>query len=88
MSLKKPLNPISSGTIASIPSNVMKRFDISFKFWGAHSTRGAGRAFYRRLGLSAEEVCEIGKWKNVNAFTTQDISGSALSGTAGKRRSA
>ena len=48
----------------------MKSFDISPKFWGAHSTRGAGVAFYRRLGLSAEEVCEIGKWKDVNAFTT------------------
>ena len=22
------------------------------------------------MGLSAEEVCEIGKWKDVNAFTT------------------
>jgi hypothetical protein len=22
------------------------------------------------MGLSAEEVCETGKWKNVNAFTT------------------
>ena len=70
MSLKKPFKPLSSGTIATITSNVMKSFDISPKLWGAHSTRGAGVAFYRRLGLSAEEVCEIGKWKDVNAFTT------------------
>ena len=70
LSLKKPFKPLSSGTIATITSNVMKSFDISPKFWGAHSTRGAGVAFYRRLGLSAEEVCEIGKWKDVNAFTT------------------
>ena len=40
LSLKKPFKPISSGTIATITSNVMKRFDISPKFWVAHSTRG------------------------------------------------
>ena len=25
---------------------------------------------YKQLGLSSEEVCEIGKWKNTGAFTT------------------
>ena len=24
---------------------------------------------YKKLGLTSEEVCEVGKWKNVNAFT-------------------
>ena len=24
---------------------------------------------YKKLGFSSEEVCEIGKWKNVTAFT-------------------
>ncbi len=61
LSLKRPFKPISSGTIASITSNFMKKFDIFPKFRGAHSTRGAVVAFYRRWGLSAEQVCEIGK---------------------------
>ena len=68
LSLKKPYRPLSSGSIATITSNIMKRFDISPKVWGAHSTRGAGVSLYRRLGLSADEVCEIGKWKNVTSF--------------------
>ena len=25
---------------------------------------------YKRMGLSSEQVCEIGKWKNVTAFTS------------------
>jgi hypothetical protein len=70
LSLKKPFQPISSGTIASITSNAMKRFDISPKFCGAHCNRGAGVSLYWRMCLCAEEVCEIGKWNNVNTFTT------------------
>ena len=36
--------------------------------FGAHSTRGAGVSFYKRMGLSSEEVAEIGQWKNLSAF--------------------
>ena len=38
-------------------------------FWGAHSTRGAAVGMYKRLNFSSEEVCELGKWKNTQAFT-------------------
>jgi hypothetical protein len=68
LTLKKPFKPLSSGSIATITSKVMNRFDIP-KVWGPHSTRGAGVCLYRRLGLTADEVCEIGKWKNVTSFT-------------------
>ena len=37
--------------------------------WGAHSTRGAAVGFFKHLGLTSEEVCELGQWKNVQAFT-------------------
>ena len=37
--------------------------------WGAHSTRGAGVRFYKTQGLQPEEVCELGQWKNLQAFT-------------------
>ena len=37
--------------------------------FGAHSTKGAGVSFYKRMGLSSEIVCEIGQWKNVTAFS-------------------
>ena len=38
--------------------------------WKPHSTRGAGVTMYKQLVLTSEEVCEIGKWKNVGAFTS------------------
>ena len=37
--------------------------------WGAHSTRGAGVRLYKQQGLQPEEVCELGQWKNLQAFT-------------------
>ena len=38
--------------------------------WTAHSTRGAGVLFYKNRGFSAEQVCELGAWKNAQAFTS------------------
>jgi hypothetical protein len=68
LSLNPPYKPLSSDTIASITKNVLESFNIPSKFWGAHSTRGAGVGLMKRLGLSGEQVCEIGKWKGVEAF--------------------
>ena len=36
----------------------------------AHSTRGTGVVLYKSFGLTTEQVCEIGKWKDVKAFST------------------
>ena len=68
LSLKPPYKPLSSDTIASITKNILESFNIPSKFWGAHSTRGAGVGLMKRLGLSGEQVCEIGKWKGSEAF--------------------
>ena len=43
--------------------------EIDTSIWGPHSTRGAGVQFYKNLGMTSEHVCEIGQWKNVEAFT-------------------
>ena len=42
---------------------------IIVSHWGHHSTRGAGVQMYKQMGLTSEEVCEIGKWKNTGAFS-------------------
>jgi hypothetical protein len=68
LSLIPPFKPITADTVGSITKKVLERFGISTKIWGAHSTRGAGVGLMRRLGLTADEVCEIGKWKAVDAF--------------------
>ena len=68
LTLKPPFKPILADTVASITNFFLEKFGISSKIWGPHSTRGAGVGFMRKLGLSADEVCEIGKWKGVEAF--------------------
>jgi hypothetical protein len=67
--LKPPYAPLSNNTVGSITKKVLSKFGIDTSFWGPHSTRGAGVQLYKKLGLNSEEVCEVGKWKNVNAFT-------------------
>ncbi len=69
MTLEKPFRHLTAGTIVSITSSCLARFDIDTKDWGATSTREVGVTFYKNLGLSAEEVCEIDKWKDINTFT-------------------
>jgi len=68
LSLKHPFRRIKSDTIGSLTKQFLEKFGMSSKIWGPHSTRGAGVGFMRRMGLTAEEVCEIGAWKNVQAF--------------------
>ena len=67
--LKPPFSPLSANTVGSITKNILRKFGVSTEVWGPHSTRGAGVCMYKKLGLSSEEVCEIGKWKNTGAFT-------------------
>ena len=67
--LKPPYQGLSSDAINGITKNFLKRLGLDMSHWGAHSTRGAGVNFYKAQGLHPEEVCEIGKWKNLQAFT-------------------
>ena len=61
--------PLSSNAINSITKKLLQNFGIPIAHWKAHSTRGAGVLLYKKLGLNSEEVCEIGQWKNPQAFT-------------------
>jgi hypothetical protein len=61
--------PLSSNRINSITKEFLSHHGIPTSHWQAHSTRGAGVLFYKKLGLSSEEVCEVGQWRNSEAFT-------------------
>ena len=37
--------------------------------FGPHSTRGAAVKMFKSLGLPSEVVCELGSWKNSEAFS-------------------
>ena len=69
LTLSKPYGPLSSNTLGNITKWLLQTFGISTAHWGPHSTRGAGVTFYRQLGLPADEICEIGKWKSTEAFS-------------------
>ena len=64
-------NPPTSlcSRIESLTKAVMAKHGVPTRFWGPHSTRRAGVRLYHQLGLSVEQVCEIGRWKNLQAFT-------------------
>jgi hypothetical protein len=58
IALKKPFKALTADRVASLTKEALGRLGVDTRWW---STRGAGVAFYRRLGLSGEEVCEIGQ---------------------------
>ena len=68
LSLRPPFRALSADTIGAKTRKFMAQYGVDPRFWGAHSTWGAGVLLCKKLGLSAEEVCELGKWKGVNAF--------------------
>ena len=65
VSLKPPFKGLSPNSVASITKRIQLAHGVDTSVWGAHSTRGAGVLLYTRLGLSSEQVCKLGQWKNV-----------------------
>jgi hypothetical protein len=68
--LRPPFAPLTSNSIGSLTRRMLHLLGLPPGAWGPHSTRGAGVLMYKTLGLSSEEVCEIGKWKNTGAFSS------------------
>jgi hypothetical protein len=70
LALNPPYKPLSANSINSLTKQLLLQYGIPMSVFGAHSTRGAGVAFYKKMGLSSEAVCELGQWKNVQAFSS------------------
>ena len=66
--LQPPFTPLTANTLGSLTKRCLTRLGLNMTFWGAHSTRGAAVGMYKRLNFASEEVCELGKWKNTQAF--------------------
>jgi hypothetical protein len=60
--LNRPFSPLKANSIGSITKRLLEKFGVPVSIFGPHSTRGAGVQLYKRLGMSSEEVCEIGRW--------------------------
>ena len=69
LALKPPLKALTADRVGSLTRTLLRKHGIPTEFWGPHSTRGAGVLLFKKLGLPSEEVCELGKWKNINAFS-------------------
>ncbi len=72
--LSKPFSPLSANSIGIITRQGLTKLCIDVSVWKPHSTRGAGVTMFKKWGLSSEQVCEVGKWKNVGAFTSHYLS--------------
>ena len=69
LSLNPPFQPLSANSIGRITRQLLLRLGVPMAIFGPHSTRGAAVKMFKKLGLSSEIVCELGQWKNTEAFT-------------------
>ena len=68
-SVIKPYKPLSANSLGRITKVSLKELGIPINIFGPHSTRGAGVKMYKGLGMPSDIVCQIGKWKNTEAFS-------------------
>jgi hypothetical protein len=86
LALAPPHRPLSANSIGRITQQLLKDLGVPVAVFGAHSTRGAAVKMYKNLGVSSEIVCELGSWKNTEAFAKHylrigaaQVAGSVLS---------
>ena len=70
LQLHAPYGPLSSNAIGSLTKKALQKLGVDMRHFGPHSTRGAAVKMFKTLGLSSEEVCQLGKWKNLAAFSS------------------
>ena len=67
--ITRPRKPLTANSIGRITKEILEQKGIPTNVFGPHSTRGAAVKMYKAMGLSSEQVCELGQWKNTAAFT-------------------
>jgi hypothetical protein len=68
LSLTPPWKALSANSIGRITRQILQKLGVPMSVFGPHSTRGAGVKMFKKLGLSSDVVCELGQWKNTEAF--------------------
>ena len=68
LSLSPPYRALSANSIGRVTKRLLEQLGVPMGVFGAHSTRGAAVKMMKHLGLSSEVVCELGAWKNTEAF--------------------
>ena len=67
--LVPPFAPLSNKTIGSITKASLAQLGVNMNIFGPHSTRGAGVNILKRFELSSEHEAQLGKMKNLEAFS-------------------
>ena len=80
-----PFAPLSANRVGSPTKAILREWGIPQQF-GPHSTRGAGVFLYKSWGLSSEHVCEVGRWKDHQAFRSHYLRLRATETVAGPIR--
>jgi hypothetical protein len=69
LSLHPPFKALSANSIGRITKKLLAQLGVPVSVFGPHSTRGAGVKMLKDFGLPSEVVCELGSWKNSEAFS-------------------
>ena len=67
--LTPPYAPLTAKSLGSVTKMWLHMLGVPTNIFGAHSTRGAAVNMFKRLGLSSDQVAQLGKWKNLEAFS-------------------
>ena len=67
--LVPPFAPLSAKSVGSVTKSLLSEFGIPTNVFGPHSTRGAAVKMFKQFGLSSDQVAQLGKWKNLEAFS-------------------
>ena len=68
-SLSPPYPPLTAKALGSITKCLLTAFGVPTQVYGPHSTRGAAVKMFKKLGMTSDQVAQLGKWKNLEAFS-------------------
>ena len=60
--------PLSANRINSLTKEILHSYGVNTAHWRPHSTSGAGVMWWKEMGFTAEEIQQLGQWKNFSAF--------------------
>ena len=69
LSVNPPFNALTANSIGRITKKLLAGLGVPVSVFGPHSTRGAAVKMFKEFGLPSEVVCELGSWKNSEAFS-------------------
>ena len=67
--LARGQEPICADTIRGVTRRALETYGVPPAAFGPHTTRGARIKLLDRFRLSPQQIADLGKWRNLEAFT-------------------